>query len=421
MQTEASYDSIIIGSGIAGLYTALELLKKHPRRTVAVYEKHKDLGGRIYTFHQTIQGHALQWEAGAARISEHHTLLLNLLKKYKLTYSPITAGIQYVDTYGSQIQPDAFEPGIPIFLEPLFGLPKTDLQENTIRQLLTRVHGPKRAEDYLIRFPYRAEVDVMRADMALDLFSNEFRSSTKYGTCAEGLSALVEAMHADIVKRGGVFHMEHTLKEVTQTKDIVKTIFERDGDEIRVEASQCILAVTSEALRHIKPFQTWHVLRHLQMEPLLRFYGAFPKEEKVWYEAYGTRIVTSEPIRYMIPGNPEVGSAQMSYTDRQDAEYWIGRLTTEGEKQVGEEMLQELRRLLTPSIPPPYFVKAHAWTHGVTYWLPGAYEPATLSKEAITPFRNMPAVHVCGESFSLRQGWIEGAIEHAAFMLKKLR
>ena len=172
----------------------------------------------------------------------------------------------------------------------------------------------------------------------------------------------------------------------------------------------------------IKPLQTWHVLRHLQMKPLLRFYGAFPKEEnKVWYETYGTRIVTSEPIRYMIPGDTSVGSAQMSYTDSQDAEYWIQRLKTEGEKQVGEEMLQELRRLLKPSIPPPYFVKAHAWDHGVTYWLPGAYDPSALSKEAITPFQEMPAVHVCGESFSLRQGWIEGAIEHAESMLQKLR
>jgi hypothetical protein len=111
----------------------------------------------------------------------------------------------------------------------------------------------------------------------------------------------------------------------------------------------------------------------------------------------------------------------MSYTDTQDAEHWIRRLKVEGEKQVGEEILSELRRLLSPTIPPPYFVKAHAWEHGVTYWLPGKYDPAELSKEALTPFKAMPDVHVCGESFSLRQGWVEGALEHTATLLKKLR
>jgi hypothetical protein len=82
-------------------------------------------------------------------------------------------------------------------------------------------------------------------------------------------------------------------------------------------------------------------------------------------------------------------------------------------------MVSELRRLLQPSIPPPYFVKAHAWDHGVTYWLPGAYDPVDLSKEALRPFAAMPNVHVVGESFSLRQGWMEGALEHAAQLLNR--
>lgn len=421
MATEASYDYIIVGSGMAGLYATVELLREHPRLRVAVYEKHKGLGGRAHTFHQTVNGNKLQWEAGAGRISENHSLLLYLLKRYKLTFVPIGGQINYVDTYASKLEPDAFEPGVPVYLDPLLGLPAEDLQNNTIRQLLTRIHGAKKAENYLIRFPYRAEIDVMRADMALKLFTNEFRSSTKYGICAEGFSALVDALRADAEKRGATFHKEYELKDIHQGK-FVEATFEHEGELEMVSAKKCVLAIPCEALREIKPFEKWHVLRHLKMEPLLRFYGAFPKEDgKVWYEKYGGRIVTSEPIRYIIPGSADVGSAHMSYTDTQDAEHWIRRLKVEGEKRVGEEILSELRRLLSPTIPPPYFVKAHAWEHGVTYWLPGKYDPAELSKEALTPFKAMPDVHLCGESFSLRQGWVEGALEHTAALLKKLR
>lgn len=412
-------DCIIVGSGIAGLYAAVELARL--KRRVAVYEKHKDIGGRVYTFHQTINGNNLQWEAGAGRISKNHTIIMKLLKRYKLTFSPIGGTVQYKDTYMSDLESDAFDAGMPVFLDPLMGLPQEDLEKHTVRELVTKIHGARKAEEYLIRFPYRAEIDVMRADTALKLFSSEFRKTEPYGVCAEGLSALTAALRADAEKRGVVFRMEHELVQIAQ-KDVVEATFKHGQDEVVVKAPHCILAVTCEALKRLEPFKKWHVLKHLRMEPLLRFYGAFPKEDgKVWYEQYGGRIVTSTPLRYIIPGSASTGSAHMSYTDTQDARYWIDKLHAQGEKKVGEEMLAELRKLLMPSIPPPYFVKAHAWDHGVTYWLPGHYDPAKLSKEAVTPFpETMPAVHVCGESFSLRQGWMEGAVEHAALVIKKL-
>jgi protoporphyrinogen oxidase len=409
-------DCIIVGSGIAGLYAAVELARL--KRRVAVYEKHKEIGGRVYTFHQKINEIDLQWEAGAGRISEHHTIIIKLLKRYKLKYVPIGGGIQYKDTYTSDLEPDAFEAAIPIFLDPLIGLPQEDLEKHTIRELVTKIHGARKAAEYLIRFPYRAEIDVMRADMALKLFLGEFRRTERYGICAEGLSALTAALQADAEKRGVVFRMEHELVNINNEE----ATFKHGSEQVVVKAPQFILALTCEALRELGPFKKWHVLKHIRMEPLLRFYGAFPKEDgKLWYEKYGGRIVTSTPIRYMIPGSAVIGSAQMSYTDSQDARYWIEKLHADGEKKVGEEMLAELRKLLSPSIPPPFFVKAHAWDHGVTYWLPGHYDPAKLSKEAVTPFpETMPAIHVCGESFSLRQGWMEGAVEHAALVVKKL-
>jgi monoamine oxidase len=420
MNTEALYDTIIVGSGVAGLYTAIELLKRYPKSRVAIFEKHKELGGRAHTFHQTVDGKELQWEAGAGRISTHHEIILHLLKRYKLTFSPIGGGLQYKDTYTSDLEPDRFQTGIPAFIDVLAGLPQEDLQMNTVRQLLTRIHGAKITDAYLIRFPYRAEVDIMRADMALKLFAREFRKEEEYGICVEGLSALVDAMRDDVKKRGGTIHTQHTLLSVEE-EDVVTAIFEHDSEEVRIKGHQAVLAIPSEALKNIKPFAKWDVLKHLKMQPLLRFYGAFPKEDgKVWYEQYGGRIVTSEPLRYIIPGSASIGSVHMSYTDSQDATYWIEKLKAKGEKEVGEEMLAELRKLLRPSIPPPYFVKAHAWEQGVTYWLPGRYDPAELSKKALRPFESMPNVHICGESFSVRQGWMEGAVEHAAMLLKKL-
>jgi monoamine oxidase len=411
MNTEA-YDIVIIGSGIAGLWLAVELAKK--KRRIIVVEKEKDLGGRAFTFKQRFGEVDLQWEAGAGRISERHTHIRDLMRRYKLTWVPIGGEVTYIDNYGGKEEPNSFENGFPIFIDLLGGLPAEDLAGNTIRQLLTKIHGPAKAEEYLIRFNYRAEVDTMRADMALRLFVHEFRASEKYGICGEGISAIIDGLAKEFESKGGKIIREQTCAGVEQVGKGVKVTCMKDGEPVLLEGAHCVLAVPVDALKGISPFEKWKGARHLKMMPLLRFYGVFPEP---WAK---NRIATATPIRYMIPGNPAIGSVQMSYTDSEDAEHWKRRMDEVGEKAVGEEMLGQLRRLVSPTIPPPTFVRAHYWKHGTTYWLPGHYDPVAESRGAYRPLPDMPRVHLCGESFSTHQGWMEGAIEHAAGLLRIL-
>lgn len=404
------YDIVIIGSGIAGLYLATEMLRRSRKRRIVLVEKYKELGGRAATFHQKIDGVDLQWEAGAGRISEHHTMVRELMKRYKLTWVPIGGDTTYIENYGDTGVKNAFESGMPAFLTPLTGLPAEELGTHTLRELLTKIHG-QRADEYCIQYPYRGELDTMRGDMALKLFQNEFSLSEKYGICGEGIGAIIDGLRKEFESKGGVILTGHTCLKVEQEtkRGAVKVTLSKDREPVILEGRHCVLAVPVTSLKEIEPFNTWRPARHIAMKPLLRFYGVFPGEP--WAEG---RVITATPIRYMIPGNPAIGSIQMSYTDSQDAEAWKVKLDQVGEKAVGEEMLGELRRLIKPTIPPPTFVKAHYWENGVSYWLPGKYEPRELSREAYKPLSDMPSVHLCGESFSVRQGWLEGALEHAA-------
>lgn len=416
MATEA-YDCIIIGSGIAGMYAALHLQKGG--RRIVVVEKYKEIGGRTSTFHQTIDGKEVSWEAGAGRISEHHHHVRELMRKYKVTWVPIGGSPKFVEGYGKPLEDAQFETGFPLFFETLRSLPSEELATHTLRELLTRIHGPKATDEYLLRYPYRGEVDTMRADCALELFQHEMGADEKFGICGEGFTKIIEGMRADIEKKGGNFLIGHNCVEVEQKGRTVKVMCSVDGDPVILEGAHCILAVPSSALKKIRPFSKWKGVSRVEIQPLLRFYGVFPVEEKPWTEEIG-RMVTPEPVRYMIPGNPAIGSVQISYTDSQDARYWKEKIDRVGEKVVSEEILEQLRRLLKPTIPGPTFVKAHYWENGVTYWLPGNYSPKDVSTEAYRPFPTMPGVHVCGESFCLRQGWVEGAIEHSAGLVKIL-
>lgn len=416
MTTEA-YDVIIIGSGMAGLYTGIELQKRG--RRILMVEKEKSLGGRASTFKQKIGGVDLQWEAGAGRISEHHVLLRGLMRKYKLTWIPISGHPKFVEEYGGPLEEGSFEPGLSVFMEPLHGLPQEVLATNTVRGLLTKIHGPKLTDEYLDRYPYRGEVNTLRGDLGIDMFRHEMGPTEKFGICGEGLSAVIEGMQKEFEAKGGKILTGHSCAKVEQ-KGLVKVTCSLEGEPVIFEGRHAVLAVPEAALKTIEPFSKWKALKRVTMKPLLRIYGTFPLESgKLWTEDIG-RMVTPNPVRYMIPGNPAIGAVQISYTDSDDAEYWKEKIDAVGEAKVGEEIVGQLRRLVKPTIPGPSFVKAHYWEHGVSYWLPGAYDPKDVSQEAYRPFPQMPGVHVCGESFSLRQAWIEGALEHAGALAKIL-
>jgi monoamine oxidase len=95
-------------------------------------------------------------------------------------------------------------------------------------------------------------------------------------------------------------------------------------------------------------------------------------------------------------------------------------MDTKGEEALGKFIMEELGKMFPDRDIPPYTLfKAHPWYSGCTYWTPGSYDPVIMSKDAMHPDTSMPSVYVCGESFSLKQAWMEGALEHASDMLNK--
>jgi Flavin containing amine oxidoreductase len=434
---------MIVGAGIAGLHCALELQRRDPRASITLFEKYKYDGGRIFTFHTRVGGRPYHWESGAGRISSKHKMVLKYMKRYGLTYVPIPPTIQYRETAcpphplrnksfckdgTAPLEPNWFEAAIPAFLEPIGRLPPAQLASATLRQLCEQVHGRAATDDFLIRFPYRSEVDVMRADEGLALFRCEMGSHEGYGICAEGLSALVERMRAEFVRGGGTVKNRHTLLDIAETTSyhhgggaggrlppendgIVHAVFKAGEKTVTWTAGRSILALHSEALRKIPRFAGWWVLKHLTMEPLLRVYAVY--KAPGWFQGL-SRVVTDGPLRYFLPSDPSTGQAMISYTDSRDARPLMEKTPAALEKFIQAE----LRRLFPDRhIPEPLFFKSHPWKFGVTYWLPADYNVAEASRAAWTVGQR---IHVCGESFSQRQGWMEGALEHADGLLRFL-
>jgi hypothetical protein len=388
------YDYLIVGAGIAGLHCALRISKAFPKAKIAVAEMYSYTGGRIFTF----KGKGQQWEAGAGRIHGSHTMTMKYLKDYGLTTIPIGGNTDW-QSKGSK-EEDIWPSLSEALVSSLKRLDPKVLATHTIKDLTF--------DDHLLhRFPYNAEVSTLRADLAVKSFDNEMGSYTNFYVVKEGLSELTTRMKAALEKRGVKFLYNHRLVSVDP---LYFEITNKHSKYVTIKATKSILAVHCDALRGIKPFSNLPILKHLSMKPLLRTYGVFKEPITM------NKTVTDSRLRYIIP----VGKYTLmtSYTDAQDTAVWKKIYDKGGDKALCHAIMGDLK-VMFPELEMPTFFKSHYWQHGCSYWLPGLYDPKEESHKVMCPIQKLPNVYVCGESYSLKQAWIEGAIEHAEEMLQK--
>ena len=80
-----TYDSIIIGGGIGGLYLNYLLLKYKKAKNTILIEKSNYFGGRLFSYKTTVNRKKYIMEAGGGRFNDNHKRYIALIKKYNLT------------------------------------------------------------------------------------------------------------------------------------------------------------------------------------------------------------------------------------------------------------------------------------------------------------------------------------------------
>ena len=296
-----------------------------------------------------------------------------------------------------------------MYLKVLTRLSKTVLANNTLESVMRAVYGDI---DFFSYFPYRSEVNTLRADLALKAFlDGEMSDHDGYGVIKEGFGQLVARMKKDLIERGCKILTECNLLNLKNRGEGTECVFE---DRI-IKASRVILALDRDSLAKIPAFRNWETLKHLKTQPLLRIYGVF---KKPWFPP-GPPIVTPGPLRYIIPVGEK--TLMVSYTDAEDTRAFYRIQKAGGDEALQKVIMKETRKLFPDlDISEPVFFKSHYWSMGATYWLPGSYTPEDLSCKSIRPLASLPRVWLTGESWSLRQAWVEGALEQSLLCLSDI-
>jgi monoamine oxidase len=405
------YDIVIVGAGIAGLRMGIELRRLYPHLSCCILERYNYTGGRIFTFRTSLPRIGkVQWESGAGRISTSHHKVLSLLKRYHLTVFPMSSQLIYQDL--STIAEDPFSALHDVFLSPLRQLSKKILQTHTVGELLNQILGPTDAKSYYQQFPYWSEIHSLRADRALLAFDSEMSSMSGFVGCIEGLSSLTDHMKEEFLTHGGQiqYNMEVSAVSPLTNGGIVFTC-----KTCPIQSNIGILAIHRNAAAHIQGVHQLPVLSKLRMEPLLRMYAIFPiKKGKCWFSDL-SKTVTNGPLRFIIPINSRKGIIMISYTDGDDARYWMKK----SHSIIQQHVMKLIRQLYSDRvIPDPILFKLNSWENGCTYWQPGLYDVEEESKKSLHPLpEKLPHLFLCGESFSAHPCWMESALDQADQLL----
>lgn len=438
------YDTVIIGGGIAGLYSAYLLLKRDPNHKFIILEKEKYLGGRLLTYSDKY----MTVEKGGARFSENHHLLLELLKDVGL-YSKIVEASPdafFSPTDGTSSMYDSISDFDDRFVNQFSKLFDTLVEAyvdspTPIAPLIARVILASKFEtkDYLISrnftnfakevlsdediqyihdaFGYSTELVEMNAYDCIALLEGGLNPRQKFFVLAGGLSQLIKGLVEIINKRerrvftsSAVFSIEYN-----ENHFIIKT---KTREYLSLN---CICSVPKQAIEHLTIFRPiLKELNYIKCFPLCRIYCKFDmnNRENAWIRVL-PKFTTNNNLRIVIPIDAKAGVIMVSYTDHKYADFWQNLFEKEGTKGVNKELVKLYKETLGIDIPLPISTKVFYWGCGVGYWGIGA-DSASLEKTFLQPFENT-SLFICGEHYSSKsQQWIEGALETAKKVVDRI-
>ena len=440
------YDYLIVGAGIAGLYTAYRINQKYPKSKICILEASKNIGGRLHTIHYD----KLQFEGGGARFNTEQHRIMSLVKELKLAKIPITNTIKYRPInpkYDKSLE--TIFPTIDDFISHMKKYIKdnktsqniTDetLINTTILDFASKYFSKEypTIKQYIIDiYPYYSELGVLNALEGINLFSNEFSDKMQYYVLQDGMQQITNKLY-NILKSSSyvTIHTEMPLdtisKEIVFSSYIFK-ITSGSKDEKKVNqftTKHLILAIPKQQLLKIK-YLTHHNthntnntsflqnINSIQTEPLYRIYARYPinpKTGKVWFDGF-EKISTNLPIKYIIPISFEKGLIMISYTDSKFAKYWLNKVLDDTFETTLNKQLKQL--FPEAEIPKAKWYKHCYWEMGAGYWKPYSNRKKIIT-EMIKPIDN-ENIYIFGENYSSHQAWCEGSLETSELVLEKI-
>ena len=403
-----SYDIIIIGGGIAGLYTGYNILQKYPNKSFVILEKNKKkfLGGRMGN--HTFYGEKVVIGAGIGRKNKDK-LLIQLLNELGVKYHEFKVMINYADSVKRINVKNVIEKLKEIY-ESKISLSKPKPQ--TFKEFAEPQLGKEDYQNFLTSSGY---TDYENEDIRDTLYNYGMDDNVPGWT---GLSIPWDELIHRLCKKIGKENIK-TNKNVVSIKRL-NNIYQMKTDRGRIYSAQTVIIATPiDKLKKLLPMTTIpSIYNEIHGQPFLRVYGKFAKSScEILKGLITAQTVVNGPLHKIIPINPEKGVYMIGYSDNKDALFLEKHTANTKKNRLFFTRLIEKAFNLPPNTLKLISMIHFFWPIGTHYYDPlsNAYTSRNeFIENAQNPMKNL---YVVGEMISNNQGWTEGALESVKAIL----
>jgi len=411
-----SYDIIIIGSGIAGLYSAYTIQQLAPNTTFLVLEKYKKnwIGGRINN--EEFYGTTVVTGAGIGRKDKDH-LLQWLLKELHIKYTDFKLDVNY-----------ALD-GDPVDVNKVFQMLKKEYLKGkdekglkkTFKQFAKPLLGAKLYERFIETIGY---TDYENEDVSQTLYKYGMDDNTGglnglYIPWKQLIQILVHKIGTQFIKASNnVTSIQVTdTTSGTTSETLRKYVLETDKG-VKYYCDKVIIATTITGIQKLLPQllnkTEYSMYNYIKGQPFLRLYAKFPKASADIMRQYvPTYTIVSGPLQKIIPMSKEKGVYMIAYSDNANAEMLKDHLENTVKNRLFFAKLLEDTLKIPPNTLQITALLDFYWPIGTHYYSP--LPKGLTANEYIHDVQHpLPDILVVGEVVAANQGWTEGALDSVA-------
>jgi hypothetical protein len=402
-------DIIIIGSGMAGLYSAYNIKKMSPDTSFLILEKHKKewIGGRASN--EMFYGAEIVTGAGIGR-KDKDKLLIKLMNDIGVKYKPYETTIHYSQTF------------TPIDIVKIINKMKGEynkhheLHHKTFKEFFIKISGEKLYKTFIISAGY---TDYENADLYETLY-NYGIDDNKGGWTGLHIpwKNMVDKLYHIIGKNH--FKFSNDVVEIKKIKEKPCLFQIKTANGTLYHCNKVIVATTITGIQKLVPGadKKTSLYQQIHGQPFLRLYAKFNKESAEIMKKYVTSYtIVPGPLQKIIPIDANKGVYMIAYSDNYNAVIQKNYLkNTPDNRDLYCDLLEE-----SLGIPKGQLkimaIKDYYWPIGTHYYEPLKGDFKTRTEFVYKAQHPEKGMLVVGEVVSRDQGWTEGALESVKAVL----
>ena len=403
------YNIIIIGSGMAGLFSAYNIQKISPDTSFLILEKHKKqwIGGR--TSNELFYGTEIVTGAGIGR-KDKDKLLIKLMDELGINYTQFDNIVNYSQTF------------TPVDIVKIIKHLKNEynkhpeLHHKTFKEFFIKIFGEKLYKNFIVSAGY---TDYENADLYETLYNYGMDDNKGDWT---GLhipwKTMIETLYNIIGKTH--FKFSNDVIEIKKIKEKPCLFQIKTANGNVYHCNKVIVATTITGIQKLVPGASSKTSLYQQIhgQPFLRLYAKFNKESADIMQKYVTSYtIVPGPLQKIIPMDANKGVYMIAYSDNTNALIQKNYLkNTLDNRNLYCDLIEE-----SLGIPKGQLkitaIKDYYWPIGTHYYEPLHGQFKTRNEFIYKAQHPENGMLVVGEVVSRDQGWTEGALESVKAVL----